>query len=148
MKWESVNAVAFDFFCIAFLLLQVPTVNRSVLVMDGLSASPITASAKLTDDHAQLDHLALTLSNIQHRMDESLCVSQQAVRPLRVVSICSHCTSPALSVFCISECTVILYVNSAPQFSDATRVISFRVNDGIINSTPAFTYICELVGNE
>ena len=40
------------------------------------------------------------------------------------------------------------YVNGAPQFSDATRVISFRVNDGIINSTPAFTYICELVGNE
>ena len=39
------------------LLLQVPTVNRSVVVMDGLSASPITASAKLTDDHAQLDHL-------------------------------------------------------------------------------------------
>ena len=75
--------------------------------MDGLSASPITASAKLTDDHAQLDHLVLTLSNIQHRMDESLCVSQQAVRPLRVVSICSHCTSPALSVFCTSECTVI-----------------------------------------
>ena len=107
VKWETVDAVAFDYFCVAFLLLQVSTVNRSVVVMDGLSASPITASAKLTDDHAQLDHLVLTLSNIQHRMDESLCVSQQAVRPLRVVSICSHCTSPALSVFCISECTVI-----------------------------------------
>ena len=90
------------FFCVAFLLLQVPTVNRSVLVMDGLSASPITASAKLTDDHSQLDHLVLTLSNIQHRNDESLRISQQAVGPLRVVSICSHCTPRALIVFCIS----------------------------------------------
>ena len=106
MKWESVNAVAFDFFCIAFLLLQVPTVNRSVLVMDGLSASPITASAKLTDDHSQLDHLVLTLSNIQHRNDESLCISQQAVGPLRVVSIYSHCMPRALSVYCISECNL------------------------------------------
>ena len=31
--------------------------NRSVVVTDGLSARPISASAKLTDDHAQLDHL-------------------------------------------------------------------------------------------
>ena len=94
------------FFCVAFLLLQVPTVNRSVLVMDGLSASPITASAKLTDDHSQLDHLVLTLSNIQHRNDESLRISQQAVGPLRVVSIYSHCTPRALSVFCFSGCNL------------------------------------------
>lgn len=94
------NAVAFDYFSVALLLLQVPTVNRSVVVMDGLSASPITASAKLTDDHAQLDHLVLTLSNIQHGNDESLRVSQQAMGPFRVVSIsafaCSHYTSRAL----------------------------------------------------
>ena len=31
--------------------------SRSVVVTDGLSARPITASAKLTDDHVQLDHL-------------------------------------------------------------------------------------------
>ena len=31
--------------------------SRSVVVTDGLSARPISASAKLTDDHAQLDHL-------------------------------------------------------------------------------------------
>ena len=89
-----------------FLLLQVPTVNRSVVVTDGLSARPITASAKLTDDHAQLDHLVLTLSNIQHRNDESLRVSQQTVGPLRVVSLCSHCTPRALSVFCICGCNL------------------------------------------
>jgi len=57
VKWETVDAVAFDYFCVAFRLLQVPTVSRSVVVTDGLSASPISASAKLTDDHAQLDHL-------------------------------------------------------------------------------------------
>ena len=82
VKWETVDAVAFDYFCVAFRLLQVPTVNRSVVVTDGLSASPISASAKLTDDHAQLDHLVLTLSNIQHRNDESLRVSQQTVGSL------------------------------------------------------------------
>ena len=31
--------------------------SRSVVVTDGLSARPISVSAKLTDDHAQLDHL-------------------------------------------------------------------------------------------
>ena len=61
--------------------------NRSVVVMDGSPATPITASAVLRDDHAQLDHLVLTLSNIQHSSEESLHISQPTVGSLRVVSI-------------------------------------------------------------
>ena len=55
--------------------------SRSVVVTDGLSARPISVSAKLTDDHAQLSSCS-TLSNIQHRNDESLRVSQQTVGSL------------------------------------------------------------------
>ena len=40
------------------------------------------------------------------------------------------------------------YVNNAPQFSDATRVISFHVNDGIFNSTPVFAYVSLLEIND
>ena len=123
VKWETVDAVAFDYFCVAFRLLQVPTVSRSVVVTDGLSASPISASAKLTDDHAQLDHLVLTLSNIQHRNDESLCVSQQTVGSLRVVSICSHCTRQALSVFCISGCNLWVLPVVKMQYNSTTGIL-------------------------
>ena len=40
------------------------------------------------------------------------------------------------------------YVNNAPQFSDATRIISFHVNDGIFNSTPVFAYVSLLEMND
>ena len=123
------------------LLLQVPTVNRSVVVTDGLSASPITASAKLTDDHAQLDHLVLTLSNIQHRNDESLRVSQETVGPLRVVSLCSHCTPRAQQYN--STTGILLLQGPAPvsAFEDALNSITYVYTqmERIISFVPDFS---------
>ena len=64
--------------------------NRSIVVNDGSPTNPITASAVLRDDHAQLDRLVVTLSNMQHGSDESLHVNQQALGYLTVVSISAY----------------------------------------------------------
>ena len=64
--------------------------NRSIVVNDGSPTNLITASAVLRDDHAQLDRLVVTLSNMQHGSDESLHVNQQALGYLTVVSISAY----------------------------------------------------------